>query len=203
MQFKYFLYPDAFAIWHDNPIACDFCQIDKKCFDGNAFKGEDKFTAICPECLTENKLQDMDAYACEGDIVLLQQQLQSRKPEKSEKAVMQKAGEITDALERCTPPIFTHQNWYWPCDGSDYCSFLGYGSKPLYIQLANDGDGEDLLLNSLYHTVENYTDVDEIWEHILPKAAITSLAAAKLFNTLFYVFVSQKTGRVVTLWDKR
>ncbi|GEM_PF-761191 len=203
MQFRYFQFPEKFAIWTDSPASCDFCGEAKRCFDGAPFLGSEPITAICGECLLAGKLRDRDTYACEGDIVELQQQLQALKPEKSAKTVSRKAGEVTDDLERTTPPIFTHQTWYWPCDGGDYCTFIGYGSKALYNHLAPDGDGIDLFLNSLYYTVEDLSDVDELWEESLPELPVTTLAAAKQLVTLFYVFVSQKKDKVVTLWDRR
>ncbi len=203
MDFKYFLHPDKFAIWLASPTRCDFCEAEKRCFDGKAFQGSEPFNAICEDCLQAGKLNDRDAYADEGDIVELQRQLQERKPEKSAKAVLQKAGEITDVLERTTPPIFTHQNWFWPCAGSDYCAFLGYGSKSLYNRLAPEGDGLDFFLNTLYYTVEDLSDVDELWEESLPDLPVATLAAAKALDTLFYVFVSQNKDKIVTIWDRR
>jgi uncharacterized protein CbrC (UPF0167 family) len=203
MQFKYFLQPERFAQWLPAPVKCAFCEAVKTCLDGAAFLGTDTFTAICPDCLLSAKLLEQDSYACEGDIEALKHQLQVRKPEKSDKAVSNKAGEITDLLERTTPPIFKHQNWFWPCAGGDYCTFLGYGSKGLYEFLAPDGDGEELFKNSLYHTVEDLSDVDELWEDDMPDEPIDSLAAAKAMDTLFYVFRPQQGLRVITVWDRR
>lgn len=203
MPFKYFLHPERFAIWLEVPTPCSLCGLEKRCFDGKTFQGSEPMTAICEDCLLAGKMRDVDTYACEGDIEELQRQLHDRKPDKSTKAVSLRAGEITDDLERTTPPIFTHQNWYWPCAGSDYCAFLGYGSKSLFNRLAPDGDGLDFFLNTLYYTVEDLSDVDELWEESLPDLPITSLAAAKELETLFYVFVSQKKDKVVTVWDRR
>lgn len=203
MQFKYFQQPERFAPWLAAPAKCDFCGAEKTCLNGTAFSGADRFAAICPDCLLSAKLLKQDSYACEGDIEALKHQLQLRKPEKSSKAVSNKAGEITDLLERTTPPIFKHQNWYWPCAGGDYCSFLGYGSKGLYEFLAPDGDGEELFKNSLYHTVEDLSDVDELWEENMPDEMIDSLAVAKAMDTLFYVFRPLHGQRVITVWDRR
>lgn len=203
MQFKYFLYPDKFAIWLEGRAHCDYCKLEKRCFDGRAFSGSDKLSAICADCLLEGRIAEQDTFACEGDIMELQRQLQERKPDKSEKAVLKKAGEISDELERTTPPIFSHQSWYWPCMDSDYCTFLGYGSKSLYNHLSPEGNGLDLMVNSLYHTVADLTDAEELWDKTLPDLPIPSLAAARLQNTLFYVFISQKKDRLVTLWDRK
>ncbi len=203
MQFKYFQQPERFAQWLAAPAKCTFCEAEKTCLDGTAFLGTDRFNAICPECLLSAKLLAQDSYTCEGDIEALKHQLQLRKPEKSTKAVSNKAGEITDLLERTTPPIFKHQNWYWPCAGGDYCSFLGYGSKGLFEFLAPDGDGEGLFKNSLYHTVEDLSDVDELWEEAMPDEPIATLVAAKAMDTLFYVFRPQQGQRVITVWDRR
>lgn len=203
MDFKYFLHPEKFANWLVAPTRCDFCEAEKQCLDGKDFLGSEAISAICGDCLKAGKLLEQDTFACEGDIEALQRQLQERKPEKSEKAVLQKAGEITDALERTTPPVFSHQKWFWPCTVSDYCAFLGYGSKSLYNRLAPEGDGLDFFLNTLYYTVEDLSDVDELWDEYLPDLPITTLAAAKALDTLFYVFVSQKKDAVVTVWDRR
>ncbi len=203
MSFKYFEHPEKFAVWLKLPTRCDFCGAEKRCFDGAAFQSSESVAAICEECLLAGALREKDVYACEGDIAELQNQLQALKPHKSAGSVNRRAGEITDDLERTTPPIFTHQNWYWPCHGGDYCTFLGYGSKPLYHQLAPDGDGEEFFKNSLYHTVEDLSDVDELWEESLPEQAIDSLAAAKPLETLFYVFRSQHGVQVYTVWDRR
>lgn len=203
MQFKYFLQPERFANWLPLPAKCSFCEAETNCLDGKAFQGSDVFAAICAGCLSSGKLYGQDSYAFEGDIEALQHQLHLRKPEKSMKAVNARAGEITDELERTTPPIYTHQNWYWPCAGGDYCTFVGYGSKGLYDFLAPDGDGEELFKNSLYHTVEDLSDVDELWEENMPVEPIDSLNAAKALETLFYVFRPQQGSRVITVWDRR
>lgn len=203
MQFKYFEHPDKFAVWLESPTRCEYCQMEKRCFNGTRFHGEMKVNAICEECLLGGKLRATDIYTCEGDIEELQEQLHRRKPEKSVRAVIQRADEITDNLERTTPQIFTWQQWYWPCDGGDYCTFIGYGSRAFYDQLAPDGDGEEFFKDSLYHTVEDLSDVDELWEESMPELFVDSMAAAKMNETLFYVFKSQKSERIFTVWDRR
>ena len=202
VPYKYFIQPDRFAIFLPAPTRCDFCETEKRCFDGATFQGSEPIAAICEDCLATGKLRNRDTFVCEGDIVELQRQLQALKPEKREKTVSKYAGEITDDLERTTPPIFTHQSWYWPCSGGDYCGFLGYGSKSLYNLLATDGNGEDFFLETLYYTVEDLSDVDELWE-IMPEAAITNVNDVKFLDTLFYVFKSQSGRQVVTVWDTR
>ncbi|MBK8568340.1 MAG: hypothetical protein IPN76_34785 [Saprospiraceae bacterium] len=80
---------------------------------------------------------------------------------------------------------------------------MGYGSKGLFEFLAPDGDGEGLFKNSLYHTVEDLSDVDELWEEAMPDEPIATLVAAKAMDTLFYVFRPQQGQRVITVWDRR
>ncbi|MBK8565392.1 MAG: hypothetical protein IPN76_19110 [Saprospiraceae bacterium] len=190
MQFKYFQQPERFAQWLAAPANAPL-RSRKTCLDGTAFLGTDRFNAICPECLLSAKLLAQDSYTCEGDIEALKHQLQLRKPEKSTKAVSNKAGEITDLLERTTPPIFKHQNWYWPCAGGDYCSFWAMAPRAFSSSLASDGDGEGFQ-ELPYHTVEDLSDVDELWEEAMPDEPIATLVAAKAMDTLFYVFRPQR-----------
>ncbi len=201
MLFKYFEHPERFAAWLAPPTTCDICGAEKRCFDAADFDGEESITAICEDCLSGGKLRERDIFTCEGDISELQEQLHKLKPDKSPAAVIRRAGELTDDLERTTPKIVSKQQWYWPCAGGDYCIFIGYGSKALYHQLAPDSDGEEFFKNSMYHTVEDLSDVDELWEDSLPDAAIDSLETTVGMKTLFYVFRSQNGERIFTVWD--
>lgn len=201
MNFKYFKHANKFANWLEEPTTCDFCEAEKRCIDASTFYGEDELAAICADCLKTGKLRDVDAFTCEGDIEELQKQLKALHPTLSEAELQKLSIEKTDELERTTPKITAWQDWFWPCAGGEYCSFIGYGSKAMYHDLDPDGDGEEFFKNSMYHTVEDLSDVDELWEESLPEDAIESLEETTEMDTLFYVFRSQDGKRIFTVWD--
>jgi hypothetical protein len=97
--------------------------------------------------------------------------------------------------------LVTWQDWAWPCADGDYCTFIGYGSKALYNRLSKDNDGQWLFQLSLYYTLKNEEDADELWEEYMPDKAIKDYEASAEFDVLFYVFKSLTTDTIITIRD--
>ncbi|WP_066836706.1 CbrC family protein [Rufibacter ruber] len=200
MTFKYFDRPDKFTSLKEEETICDFCKQEKICFSGESFRGSADFNSICPECLKAGKLLGSDSYSCNGDIKELKRQIKALQPSLSDQEVEQLAQEKTEELERTTPHLVTWQDWFWPCADGDYCQFIGFGSKPLYKQLAKEKMEKDFFMDSIYYDLRD-SDLDYLWEDVLPEKEIKDYEASNDYGALFYVFKSLESDKVVTIWD--
>jgi hypothetical protein len=106
----------------------------------------------------------------------------------------------TNELETTTPQLITWQDWNWPCADGDYCKFIGYGSKPFFNRLSNSDSGKDFFLHSLYKVV-NQTDTEYLWNDFMPDEEVNNYEDSSQYGTLFYVFKSLNSGKIVTTWD--
>ena len=198
MTFKYFDKPDLFVGLRDTQSGCDTCGQNKLCFDAEGFYGSTNLTSICPECLTSGQLTNIDATTCEGDIKNLIDQLKQLNPNLTNRKIQEIAKEKTTELEKTTPNLITWQDWSWPCSHGDYCKFIGYGSKPFYKELAKHNSVEDFFKNSFYDP-DLYND--DLWTESVPEEEIRSYGDSSQYGTLFYVFKSLHSDRIVTIWD--
>ena len=201
MKFTYFDNPLKFSPLREGLATCDICDEEKICFDAELFYGEEQITAICPDCLAEGKLKEKDIFTCEGDTEELRRQLKSMHPGWSDKEIETDVARKTSTLEKTTPHLLSWQDWVWPSIDGDYGTFIGYGSKALYVSLAPGTDGEQLFKNSFYYTVEEDADIDSFWEEFLPEKAINDYEESTDLDTLFYVFKSLHSDTIVTVWD--
>ena len=200
-HFTYFENPLKFSPLRDGLTNCDICEREKICFDASLFYGEEQITAICPECLADGKLTDMDIFTCEGDVEELRSQLKDIHPAWSDKEIGDEVARKTTVLEKTTPHLVTWQDWEWPCADGDYCKFIGYGSKDLYASLAPGTDGEQLFKNSFYDIGLEEDHIESFRDGTLPEEAINDYEESTDFDTLFYVFKSLHSDTIVTVWD--
>jgi uncharacterized protein CbrC (UPF0167 family) len=198
MTFKYFDKPEFFGCFKDIKTTCDTCGQDKICFDAELFYGSDELNSICSECLSSGKLNDKNSFTCEGDIEELKRQLRTINPSLTNLEIDEIANQKTLELEKTTPYLVTWQNWSWPCVDGDYCKFIGFGSKSFYKNLAKDTNVEDFFRESFY---EKNTNFDYLWKEALPDKEIKNYNDSTQYETLFYVFRSINSEKVVTIWD--
>lgn len=201
MKFKYFdRYEDLTGILQ-NKAKCDICLIEKYCFDADLFFGEDELESICAECLGGGALKNKDIYTCDGDIGELKRQLSEINPTLSKSEIKELAKVKTDELEKTTPYLVTWQDWSWPCADGEYCKFVGYGSKELYAKLATVTSAEKLFKSSFYYSLIEDSDIDYLWDDVLPDDEVVDYKSSAKFGTLFYVFKSLKSDKTITIWD--
>lgn len=198
MTFKYFENPELFVGLRDTETICDTCQQTKLCFDAETFYGADDLNSICPECLQTGKLADIDATTCDGDIKNLIGQLKQLNPSLTDEEIQEIAKQKTVELETTTPHLITWQDWSWPCSDGDYCKFIGYGSKPFYTDLAKNIPVEEFFKASFYEP-EFYND--GLWTDGLPDKLIKDYKDSSQYGTLFYVFKSLNSDKIITTWD--
>lgn len=201
MTFKYFDKPEIFTGLRGSPTVCDICGQEKLCFDAEAFLGSENIASICPECLASGQLQQRDIFTCEGDIAELKRQLKNLHPSLTELEIDDIAKQKTIELEKTTPYLVTWQDWRWPCADGDYCQFIGYGSRPFYEALATTSTGEALFKYSFYYNLKDDSDIDYLWQDILPKEEVKDYHDSKALATLFYVFKSLHSDTIITIWD--
>jgi uncharacterized protein CbrC (UPF0167 family) len=196
--FKYIDKPELLVGLKDHSSICDTCKELKVCYDATSFYGSEDLTSICPECLAGGKLYNKNVFTCDGDIEELKGQLKWLNPALNDEEIEIIANQRTLELEKTTPHLITWQDWRWPCADGDYCRFIGYGSKPLYQQLAKDSSGKDFFRNSFY-SIEEY--FDHLWDGVLSDKLISNFEESNKFSSVFYVFKSLYSERVITLWD--
>ena len=198
MIFKYFDRPDLFIGLTNTETACDICKQNKFCFDAEGFYGNGELTSICPECLSSGKLINLNSFTCNGDIKALTEQLKLINPNLTGEEIQIIANQKTLELEKTTPQLITWQDWGWPCSDGDYCKFIGYGSKPLYKELAKEIPIEVFFKTSFYEP-EYYND--DLWADAVPDEIINNYEDISQFGTLFYVFKSLSSNKIITMWD--
>lgn len=201
MTFKYFDRPEIFTGLRDDVTTCDTCGEEKHCFDAELFVGGEDITSICPDCLASGQLRDRDIFTCDGDISELKRQLKILNPTLTELQIDETAKQKTTELEKTTPHLVTWQDWQWPCADGDYCKFIGYGSRPFYNSLATTTTGEDLFKNSFYYNLKDDSDIDYLWQDVLPEKEVKDYNDSNKLATLFYVFKSLHSDTIITIWE--
>ncbi len=201
MQFKYFDRPDLFGNFTDIPVTCNFCNEQTICFDGSVFFGENEVKAICPACLAAGRLAEKKITTCNADSGQLKRQLKKINrdllPLEIDKIILQK----TNELEYTTPAITSWQDWDWPCAEGDYCRFMGYGSIPMYKKLAGKKDPVQFFIKSIYYNQKDEDDAETLWEKSMPEKEINNHSESNQYGTLFYVFKSLHSNKIITVWD--
>lgn len=143
-------------------------------------------------------MNDKDVFTCCGDVEELKRQLKVLNPTLSELEIEHIGQQKTTELEKTTPKLITWQDWNWPCADGDYCKFIGFGSKPFYKNLATNLPTEDFFKNSFY---DNDSDIDYLWKEALPDKEIKNYEDSNNYGTLFYVFKSLNSDKILTIWD--
>ncbi|WP_138995268.1 CbrC family protein [Larkinella sp. C7] len=200
MTFTYFDQPARWIGVSDQETRCDLCHQQKPCFDATGFFGEDELAFICPDCLSNGRLYERDSYTCQGDVAELKRQLKSLHPALSKAELDDLADQKTLELEKTTPHLVTWQDWEWPCADGEYARFIGYGSRPFYTKLVGNSDARMLFEKSIYYTLAEESDAEELWEDV-PRKLIVDYADSSKYSTLFYVFKSLHSDQIITLWD--
>lgn len=206
MNFKYFDNADKFVGLRDEETKCGCCRQTKLCFDtesyygSTGFFGNKKIKSICPECLASGQLNKFDMSTCTGDVSELKRQLKSLNPQLAESELENLVKTKTNELETTTPQLITWQDWNWPSADGDYCKFIGYGSKPLFNKLSNGPSGKDFFLHTLYKVADT-ADFEYLWNDFMPDQEVNSYEDSSQYGTLFYVFKSLNSDKIMTTWD--
>lgn len=200
MAYKYFRYPGRFAVFHDEPQTCEVCHNEKTCLEASSFYCERELEAVCEDCLKAGRLGEINAYTNDGDVEQLFDQMEALYPDKAKQALLKEAKAKTDELEMRTPPLVSWQEWKFPAMDGDYCEFVGFGSKTELNKLATDGDGKQLLVDSLLDELREVTNIDAIWRTI-PEKRIKNVAQSNDHPLLVYIFKSRHSEKYVMVWD--
>ena len=197
IKYKYYDNPKAFLASEFYYTKCDICNKTKWCFDASSFYWEEELSAVCEECLSSTKIQKKFS-TCSWDIDELRKQLMLNLNWISANDIEKLVKEKTYELETTTPLLITWQDWVWPVIEWDYAKFIGFGSIPLYNELSWKNNFEEFFLNSLYYEEDKE---NELLILQIPKTEIRNYDDSNKYNTLFYVFKSLKSDKIVTMWD--
>jgi uncharacterized protein CbrC (UPF0167 family) len=199
VKFKYIENPEVLIGVSKTEVHCSKCGKRKFCFDAEGFYGDHDLENICSSCLQSGALIGENAYSCDPDTAELIKQINDLKPNAGEEEITSEVKQKTQELEQRTPHLVTWQDWQWPCAEGDYCKFIGYGSKPFYQILAGTEDSEKFFGESLHHDFNE--DAEYLWNSVLPEKMVKSYADSNDYGTLFYVFKSQYSDKIITVWD--
>ena len=198
MKFKYFKNPELYVGLRASETICDTCGQSKRCFEAEGFYGIHNLRSICPECLGSGKLMGSGAFTCIGDSENLVEQLTQLNPGLTADEIQAIAKQKTIELENTNPSLVTWQEWPWPCADGDYCKFIGYGSKPFYISLAQ-GMPVEAFFKASFHEPESWHE--DQWTDEVPDKLIKDYEDSSQYGTLFYVFKSLHSDKIITTWD--
>ncbi|HBG08194.1 MAG: hypothetical protein A2075_02125 [Geobacteraceae bacterium GWC2_58_44] len=180
VTFKYFDDPMKFSYLTEGEVACSICGSVEVCFDGGGFYGDRKIEAICPNCLKEGKLIDLEISTNEVTVPDLAEQLGSK----------ELAQELTVIIEHCTPPLPTWQDKEWPFKDGDFCKFIKIASQ-------SDFSNPEELFDAIDESLRFDHSATAFWE-MLPEAEITCIEDGN-YDTSFYLFMAGR-NKIVT-WD--
>lgn len=200
MPYKYFKYPKRYAVFTEANATCEICGTVTQCLDASAFYAEQELEAICENCVSTGRLEEINAFTNDGDVEQLFDQLLELYPNTEKEQLLQEAKAKTNELEMQTPPIVSWQDWKFPALDGDYCQFIGFASQQDFNALATDGNGKQLFDESLLDELREYTDIDAIWERI-PKQKVKTVAQSNNYTLLAYLFKSVVSEKYVTIWD--
>ena len=199
MKFKYFEDFERLTTLTEDEVECEICTEEVICFD-SSFLGTEEIDHICPKCLFEKKLYDRNIFTNQGSSEELLSQIKETFHDLNEEEQINLAKSRDQELEQATPQLITWQDFNWPCLDGDYAKFIGYGSKPLFSTLAPNGDGRSLFKQSLHADLQEYY-TEEQWLNMVPDEAIKNYSESNEFGTLFYIFKSLTSNKLVIWWD--
>ncbi|TAH01652.1 MAG: hypothetical protein EAZ15_06990 [Sphingobacteriales bacterium] len=151
--------------------------------------------------LLGGQLRDRDIFTCDGHIPELKRQLKNLNPSLNELQIGDIANQKTTELEKTTPHLVTWQDWRLPCADGDCCKFIGYGSRPFYNSLETRMTGEEFFKNSFYYNLKDDSDIDYLWQDALPEKEVKDYKDSNEMATLYYVFKSLHSDKIITIWD--
>lgn len=178
--FPYFEDPENFSYVTDGPGKCEICGNIEVCFDTAGYYGSQAPDAVCPSCLKDGKLIELDAAANDIPLAKLREELRQDLDVESH----------ANLLAYCTPKVPTWQDADWPIRNGDFCKFIKIASR-------RDFSDKHELFEAIpvdYHFGRN---ADEFWE-MIPDAKITSLKNGN-YDISFYLYMSGE--QKVVLWD--
>lgn len=197
VSFRYFNDPYAFSSYLEEPSACPICERVVPGFEG-PFKGEDRLSFVCVECLDAGKLAEKGVETNEGDATRLREQIRSAlsaatPAEEIERTLQAKTLELTLR----TPRLLSWKDILWPAHCGDYCRFLKEAGKTDYRRFAAGKDPKAFFLS----TIRDIEDADEeyLWEGM---RSDSPRDASNPYSLAFYLFQCGGCGRYVTLWDE-
>jgi len=138
MKFRYFRDPDNFAFKIEEEQQCSVCKDVGRWFDAGGFFGVNEIDCICDNCLSEEKLEELEIETNE-------------------------AFEGTDEEKReiiyKTPALPTWQGNRWPYVVGGYCVFERIASK-------EDFDGKDDFVGSFSNSDTKNSDMEWLWDSL-------------------------------------
>jgi len=180
IQFKYFAEPMNFSFITKQMDGCSICGSNEICFDTTGYYGTNSIECICPKCLKDGKLIELDI--CANDLPY---------DFKNESLTDQSnIDDLTNEIVYRTPRLPTWQDMRWPIKNGDFCRFIKIASK---VDFQNPED----LFYSISSGYKKDKNAAQLWD-MLPSKKITSLEDGN-YNVSFYLFDS--FGEKVVTWD--
>jgi uncharacterized protein CbrC (UPF0167 family) len=200
VKFKYFKNPKAFAVFTEKRVNCDICQKKERCYDGNAFYGEEILEGVCHQCLIRGKLEGTGIFANDADVEALFDQMIRLNPDTPKEELLQLAKAKIAEIELQTPPVLSWDDWQFPALDGDFAEFVSIVSQENMNELAPDGNGLAFLEKYIRIEEENPIDIETLWKQ-LPETRIERIEQTN-HQCLAYLFKSLHSDTYLIIWDK-
>jgi len=179
IDFPYFADPERFAYMVKGIAVCGVCGSREECFDTAGCYGSGSIEGVCPGCLKDGKLIELDV--CTNEVGgALHEKLRSDLDAESH----------SNIIAYCTPHLPTWQGMEWPIRNGDFCKFVKIASQP-------DFTNKEELFAAIPEDYYFGRDAGEFWD-MLPESQITNLENGN-YDTSFYLFTTG--SEKVVLWD--
>ena len=199
-KFKYFLQPEKYAYVLEKKEECDICHKIAKCFDGSTYYGEEEYNAFCFECVSNGRLEEVNAFGVDPDARALRNQLIEKYPLLSKDEIENKLQEKTKELSFTTPKFPTWQDFFWPAHCGDYCEFIKLAGQADYNELAPNRNGKEFFKNTLYYNLQD-TDIDAVWNDLKKNSVKGIVNDNDNWSPMAYIFKCLNCGEYITIWD--
>ncbi len=199
MKFKYFNNPKAFAVFTEKRVKCDICKKKERCYDGEAFYGEEIVEGVCHQCLIRGKLEGTGIFANDADVEALFDQMVSLNTDTPKEKLLQLAKAKISELELQTPPVLSWDDWKFPALDGDFAEFISIVSQENMNELATDGNGLAFLKKYIRIEEDNLINPEILWDQ-LPEKKIERIEQTN-HQCLAYLFKSLHSEQYLIIWD--
>ncbi|WP_237064502.1 CbrC family protein [Microbulbifer zhoushanensis] len=141
MKFKYFRKPEEFAFLTDGKVACSICGSIEQCFDTGGYSGVESIDCICPNCLKDGKLKELEIEANMN---------------------FDDGSEDAEIITYKTPALPTWQDTAWPYIDGKFPVFECIASK-------EDFKDEKEFYQSFLRDQNDSSDIAFLWERLPDK----------------------------------
>ncbi len=170
MEFQYFKDPINFSFLMNDESKCPLCNEVGLCFDAGSFVGENDIECICPKCLAEGKLIELDIQTNDVNLEHVSEAISDTK----------EFDDLTNTIVYMTPKLPTWQEIFWPFEDGKFLTFEKIASK---LDFDND---KEMFKSCFSKEDQESIDLNWLWD-VLPDHEIKNLEQGN-YDISVYLF---------------